>query len=249
MALHGGVIPYAATFFVFTDYCARRCVWRALMGLPVDVRLHPRQHRPRRGRAHAPAGRAPRHAARDARLHRAPARPTPPRRSQAWRLALEPERRPGGPGAHAPEAAHHRPRRGTRRRRRAPAAPTCSPSAGEGEPPADPHRQRLRGARSPSRPTSACGEGVALARREHAVAGRCSSPRTRRIARGAAAGRRGPAGSSRPRATFGWRDVVGDPAHIGLDHFGASAPAADLFEAFGFTADHVYRVARELLGE
>ena len=51
-------------------------------------------------------------------------------------------------------------------------------------------------------------------------------------------------------ATFGWRDVVGDHGRmIGLDRFGASAPAADLFEAFGFTADHVYRVARELLGE
>jgi transketolase len=50
-------------------------------------------------------------------------------------------------------------------------------------------------------------------------------------------------------ATFGWRDVVGDHGQsIGLDRFGASAPAGELFETFGFTADNVYRRARTLLG-
>ena len=27
MALHGGLIPYTGTFFVFTDYMARRSAW------------------------------------------------------------------------------------------------------------------------------------------------------------------------------------------------------------------------------
>jgi transketolase len=41
-------------------------------------------------------------------------------------------------------------------------------------------------------------------------------------------------------ATLGWRTYVGDQgAVIGLDHFGASAPAEVLLEKFGFTAEHV----------
>ncbi len=34
---------------------------------------------------------------------------------------------------------------------------------------------------------------------------------------------------------------------IGLDHFGASAPAGTIFEQFGFTADNVYERAKALL--
>jgi transketolase len=48
--------------------------------------------------------------------------------------------------------------------------------------------------------------------------------------------------------TFGWERWVsleGDV--IGLDHFGASAPAERLFERFGFTAENVYDRARLLL--
>jgi transketolase len=49
--------------------------------------------------------------------------------------------------------------------------------------------------------------------------------------------------------TFGWQRWVGDGgASIGLDHFGASAPAEKLFEAFGFTVDNVVRTAKGLLG-
>jgi len=50
--------------------------------------------------------------------------------------------------------------------------------------------------------------------------------------------------------TFGWGDVVGEHGDsIGLDRFGASAPAGDLFETFGFTAENVYRRARALLDD
>lgn len=45
----------------------------------------------------------------------------------------------------------------------------------------------------------------------------------------------------------GWHKYVGcDGAIIGLDHFGASAPAEDLFRHFGFTEEHVMQVAQEL---
>jgi len=48
--------------------------------------------------------------------------------------------------------------------------------------------------------------------------------------------------------TFGWERWVGDGGEvIGLDHYGASAPAGTLFEEFGFTADNVYQRAKALL--
>jgi transketolase len=49
-------------------------------------------------------------------------------------------------------------------------------------------------------------------------------------------------------ATLGWDRWVGDRgAIIGLDHFGASAPAPTIFEHFGFTVDRVTDVARRVL--
>jgi transketolase len=45
--------------------------------------------------------------------------------------------------------------------------------------------------------------------------------------------------------TFGWRKYVGDQgATLGIDHFGASAPAEILFEKFGLTVDSVVEVAK-----
>ena len=45
--------------------------------------------------------------------------------------------------------------------------------------------------------------------------------------------------------TFGWSRWADD--HVGLDRFGASAPAEDLFEAFGFTPEAVADAALDLL--
>jgi transketolase len=48
---------------------------------------------------------------------------------------------------------------------------------------------------------------------------------------------------------MGWERFVGDAgAVVGMTRFGASAPAEDLFEKFGFTTDNVVAVAREVLG-
>jgi transketolase len=50
--------------------------------------------------------------------------------------------------------------------------------------------------------------------------------------------------------TLGWDRWVGDEgAIIGLDHFGASAPAGTIFEHFGFTADRVAEVGRRVVRE
>ena len=41
-------------------------------------------------------------------------------------------------------------------------------------------------------------------------------------------------------STMGWREWTGDHGlQIGIDHFGASAPAEELFQQFGLTAEHI----------
>ena len=48
--------------------------------------------------------------------------------------------------------------------------------------------------------------------------------------------------------SLGWERWVGDEgAIIGLDHFGASAPAGTIFEKFGFTAERVTGVGRSVV--
>ena len=50
--------------------------------------------------------------------------------------------------------------------------------------------------------------------------------------------------------TQGWHRYIGDKGEvIGIDHFGASAPYKVLFEKFGLTADHVVEKALRLIGK
>ena len=49
-------------------------------------------------------------------------------------------------------------------------------------------------------------------------------------------------------ATMGWSKYVGDRGlSVGIDHFGASAPAKDLFQRFGFTPDKVVEAIGKVL--
>ena len=49
-------------------------------------------------------------------------------------------------------------------------------------------------------------------------------------------------------SSFGWGRYTGlDGRNVSIDTFGASAPAAKLFEKFGFTVENVVSVAREIL--
>ena len=49
-------------------------------------------------------------------------------------------------------------------------------------------------------------------------------------------------------STLGWERYTGtDGLNIGLDRFGASAPAPDLFEYFGFTAEAIVPQIKEKL--
>jgi transketolase len=50
--------------------------------------------------------------------------------------------------------------------------------------------------------------------------------------------------------TMGWREFVGDHGEmLGLDHYGASAPAAVLFEQFGLTPDRVVAAVRSSISK
>jgi transketolase len=50
--------------------------------------------------------------------------------------------------------------------------------------------------------------------------------------------------------SLGWERWVGEEgAIIGLDHFGASAPAGTIFEHFGFTVDRVADIGRRVVRE
>jgi transketolase len=47
----------------------------------------------------------------------------------------------------------------------------------------------------------------------------------------------------------GWDAYLGDKGRfVGMTGFGASAPAVDLYEHFGITAENVASQARELIG-
>ena len=114
---------------------------------PVDVRLHARLDRPRRGRPDAPADRAARDAARDAQpRRRAPGRLQRDRARLAPRAA--PDRPPDGAGAVAPGPARVGPGRRCPTTRSS-AAPTCCARATGGDPQVDPDGDRAR--RSTSR--------------------------------------------------------------------------------------------------
>jgi transketolase len=46
-----------------------------------------------------------------------------------------------------------------------------------------------------------------------------------------------------------WRKYVGlEGAVIGIDRFGESAPAGDLFKHFGFTAENIAKAVRSVIG-
>ena len=45
-----------------------------------------------------------------------------------------------------------------------------------------------------------------------------------------------------------WRKYVLDGAVVGIDCFGESAPAGDLFKHFGFTVENVVKAVKGVLG-
>ncbi|HEY7564657.1 MAG TPA: transketolase, partial [Acidimicrobiia bacterium] len=61
-------------------------------------------------------------------------------------------------------------------------------------------------------------------------------------------GDRVPRVSIEAAATFGWEEIIGtEGLKIGIDRFGASAPASDLAAHFGFTAPEIADRIRRFL--
>ncbi|MFQ5889058.1 MAG: transketolase [Gemmatimonadota bacterium] len=248
MALHGGVRPFAATFFVFTDYARPAIRLSALMGVPVIyVMTHDSIGLGEDGPTHQPIE------------HLASLRAMPGVRvirpadanevTYAWRVAVS---RRDGPTVLVL----------TRQ-----TVPVLDRSAGLAG-----AEELARGAYVLSREASggpdlillASGSEVSLALEAQAAL--------------AAAGTRARVVSmpcwelfrEQPRsyrdavlppdvtarlaieagASFGWCEWVGDRGDVlGIDRYGASAPAGDNFRGFGFTVENVVARAERLLQE
>ncbi len=108
----------------------------------------------------------------------------------------------------------------------------------------DPDRDRLGSLARDRRQEAARRQGRSAARRLDAVVGTVRRSRRQPIRIGTAAGGRRRM-SIEAGATIGWSQIRRRPRAIafGIDHFGASAPAADLAKTFGFTPDNIAQLA------
>ena len=247
LAVHGGIRPYVATFFVFSDYMRPAIRLAALMGLPVTyVLTHDSIGVGEDGPTHQPVE------------HLAILRATPncvelrPAAAnetvEAWKVALQTD---DGPVAlmltrqNLPtiDRSVYAPASGVAR-----GAYVLADAAGSA---------------APDIILMASGSEVQLALAAHerlaaeGVRSRVVNMASFRLfERQDAAYRHNvlPA-SCRCRlaveaaVSFGWDRWVGDGGEIiGLDHFGTSSPAGRIFEEFGFTAENVYSRAKVLIG-
>ncbi|MBM3146630.1 MAG: transketolase [Actinobacteria bacterium] len=266
MALHGGVRPYAGTFFVFTDYMRPALRLGALMRVPVIyVLTHDSIGLGEDGPTHQPVEHL---AMMRATPHWTVVRPADANEAAvAWKMAL---RHHGGPIG---LVLTRQKLPVIDRRRYAPAtgleyggyvladwsweAAFGSPGGTPGEPGVVPDASE-----SPQIVLLATGSEVqhALGAYERLIA---DGVRARVVNLGCweafsaqdAAYRDAvlpPQVTARlsveAGTTFGWERWVGLHGEcIGLDRFGASAPAPELFERFGFGSEEVYRRAAALL--
>ncbi len=246
LALHGGFIPYDATFLVFSDYARNAVRMSALIPAhAIHVYTHDSIGLGEDGPTHQPIE----HLA-SLRLHSEQPRLASVRCGRKRRSRGRPRSsaREGAvvPGVLAPES-------------RAPAAQRCSRSrlierggyvlvrSGEREVRRDPDRDRLG-----SRSRDGGDARAAAARASLRASCRCRAPNV--FDRQPLEYREGvlPAWCRKRVAveagvTDYWRKYVGlDGAVIGIDTFGASAPAEALFKYFGFTVEAVVDAAKRL---
>lgn len=244
MALHGGIRPYTATFFVFTDYARPAIRLAALMGLPVIyVMTHDSIGVGEDGPTHQPVEHL---ASLRAMPNLCVMRPADANETAyAWRAALE---RTTGPTLLVLT------------RQNLPVFDRTFVAPAEGV---------LKGGYILSRETGpqpevilmATGSEVQLAMAAQNalaagnIAARVVSMPSWELFREQPREYRDhvlpPSVTARlaieAGASLGWREWVGDRgAVIALDRFGASAPAGELFKRFGFTVENVVTTAREL---
>ncbi len=233
MALHGGIIPYGGTFLVFADYCRAAIRLSALQGLGVIyVMTHDSIGLGEDGPTHQPIEHL---ASLRAMPNLAVYRPCDAiETAECWELALNDRGRPSVLAL-------------TRQNLPALRCDIDENRASKGA-------YRLMAAMSPRQAVMiATGSEVSLAAEaamllEAAGIGAdvVSMPCWERFAEQPAdyCADLLPADvlkvSIEAGATFGWERIVGrDGLMIGIDQFGASAPAGDLFDHFGLTAESV----------
>ncbi|MBS0375509.1 MAG: transketolase [Proteobacteria bacterium] len=243
IALHGGLVPYGGTFLVFSDYARNAVRMAALMQVPtIFVWSHDSIGLGEDGPTHQPIEHL-------ASLRLIPNmtlwRPCDAVETEAaWLDALE--RRSGPTGlVLTRQALPHQPRAAERL--------------------ADVRRGGyvlVESAGTPELVMLATGSEVQLAvEAARTLAGRgrrvrvVSMPSTERFDAQPAGYREAvlPPGVPRVAVEAGVRDywcryAVRREHVVGIDQFGASAPAKDLFKHFGLTADHVVAVATQALG-
>jgi transketolase len=245
MALHGGVRPFGGTFLIFSDYMRPAIRLAALMGQPVIyVFSHDSIGLGEDGPTHQPVEHL-------AALRAIPdlldLRPGDAAETEiAWRVAVE---RTDGPtflalsrqkvrliqrGDGEAASAEGLRRGGYVLAEASGGAPQAILIASGSELGlALEARQRLEAAGTPTRVVS-LPSWYLFVRQPRAYRDEVLPPRvTRRV-------------SVEAGATFGWERWIGPDGHaIGLDRFGASAPAEVLFEKLGFTVEAVVEAARD----
>ena len=234
IALHGGLLPFAATFFNFVDYLKPAVRLGCLTGIhSIYVFTHDSVFLGEDGPTHEPIEQL-------AMLRATPncyvVRPADSLETlEAWKLAVAAKGAPWVlvltrqklPFLGARDAAVGKRRLRSRRRRgRKPRSHLDRDGFGS-----------LAGRRREEDPRR---EGRAHARRLDAVLGALRRPAAG-VSRRACCRRRSTARMSiEAGATLGWSKYVGDRGFaFGIDRFGASAPAAAIAKAYGFTPDNV----------
>jgi transketolase len=242
MALHGGVVPYGGTFLVFTDYCRPAIRLSALMGQRVIyVMTHDSIGLGEDGPTHQPVEHL-------ASLRTIPNlnvfRPADPVEvAECWELALASK---GTPSILALT------------RQAVPALRTGRDAENHSAKGAYVLAEAVGGKRDVTLLATGSEVGVAMEAREllgsnGVTAAVVSMPCWELFAAQPAAYRASVLGSA-PRVgieaavAFGWERWLGDHgAFIGMQGFGASAPAVKLFEHFGITPAKVADAARKLV--
>jgi len=234
MALHGGVIPYGGTFVVFTDYCRAAIRLSALQqARVVYVMTHDSIGLGEDGPTHQPVEHVQSLRMIPNLLVMRPADVV--ETAECWQIALEQRDRPTVLALSRQNLPQLR----------IDAEPTLLSARGgyRLKSPEDKPQVTLIATGSELQLAVECAERL---EQEGIAAAVVSMVCTQLFDEQPAVYRAEtiPAGSLRVSieagTTFGWERYTGEGGlNIGLDRFGASAPAEDLFEKFGFTADAI----------
>lgn len=240
MALHGGVIPYGGTFFVFSDYMRPSIRLSALMGLRVIyVLTHDSIGVGEDGPTHQPIEHLASYRAMPNVLMFRPCDVV--ETAEAWQLAVETENKPSLLALSRQNLPTLR--RGT--------AENLSAKGGYVISDADKGKERRATIIATGSEVSIAVEAQALLRKEGIETAVVSMPCTELFDAQDKKYRDGVLGNA-PRivveaaSSFGWDKYLGSQGEIiGIDGFGASGPAGELYKHFGITAEAVAEKVRK----